>query len=263
MQFSLFDEVSTDNSTSADTQHTALFNSVAALQAQVDLPALAGQLQSIDLIDGQLYMLPRWLGSELASYLLAQLSAELAWQQSEIKLYGKRRKIPRLNAWYGDANAHYQYSGLPLAPLAWTAGLSELRQALDATVLQLAGLLGDSLGSATAGSAGLLHYRPGHFNSVLANLYRDERDSVAWHSDDEPELGRRPLIASVSLGQARYFSLKHKSLAGERHRLLLPPGSLLIMSGATQQHWRHAVLKQAAAAGPRLNLTFRRVVSKG
>jgi len=97
-------------------------------------------------------------------------------------------------------------------------------------------------------------------NSVLANLYRNECDSVAWHRDDEPELGRQPLIASLSLGATRRFSLKHKRMKGERHDLLQPSGSLLIMSGATQPNWHHALVKQTLKSEPRINLTFRHIV---
>jgi len=121
----------------------------------------------------------------------------------------------------------------------------QLREAVEQTLKQLN--LNAALGA-------------GRLNSVLANLYRDESDSVAWHSDDEPALGRQPLIASLSLGAMLRFSLKHKCIKGERHDLMLPSGSLLIMSGATQQNWQHALLKQTRKSVPRINLTFRHII---
>jgi len=204
--------------------------------------ALNAQARAIDLTGGQLHFLPQWLASDAADHLKDHLASELAWQQSVIQLYGQSRKIPRLNAWYGDAQANYQYSGLKLKPLTWTSALLQLRAAIEQTLYQL----------------GFKGVRP--LNSVLANLYRDERDSVAWHSDDEPQLGRQPLIASVSLGAVRRFSLRHKRIKGERYELLLPSGSLLIMFGDTQQNWQHALLKQTQKCEPRINLTFRHIV---
>ena len=101
----------------------------------------------------------------------------------------------------------------------------------------------------------------GHeFNGVLLNLYRDGRDGMGWHADDEPELGPEPVIASVSLGAERRFRLKHRRLPEARLDIVLPHGSLLVMAGATQRHWVHALPKAAAPVGARINLTFRRVV---
>jgi alkylated DNA repair dioxygenase AlkB len=246
MQFSLFDD-----SNVAGVGITPVVSGLAAGAAGIGLApttneqALNAQLQNIPLKDGQLHMLPQWLSAGVAGEYLAELSASLAWQQSMIKLYGQSRLIPRLNAWYGDPEAHYQYSGLNLQPLPWTPALLQLRAAIEQTLKSLT-------------SSSDLNPRP--LNSVLTNLYRDERDSVAWHSDDEPELGPQPLIVSLSLGAARRFSLKHKRIKGERCDLMLTSGSLLIMSGATQQYWQHALLKQTLKSGPRINLTFRHIV---
>jgi len=208
----------------------------------INQQVLNDQLQNIPLKGGQLHLLPQWLSAAVADQYMAELSASLAWQQSVILLYGQSRKIPRLNAWYGDPDANYQYSGLKLNPLAWTPALLQLRAAIEKTL-------------------SLLSFNPVKpLNSLLTNLYRNQSDSVAWHSDDEPELGRQPLIASLSLGATRRFSLKHKRLKGERRDLLLPSGSLLIMSGGTQQNWQHALLKQTLKSGPRINLTFRHII---
>ena len=98
------------------------------------------------------------------------------------------------------------------------------------------------------------------FNSVLLNYYRDNRDSVGFHSDDESALGDRPIIASLSLGEERDLVFKHKRERLARLvRLTLESGSLLLMKGPTQQNWHHAIPKERRACGPRVNVTFRRI----
>lgn len=165
-----------------------------------------------------------------------QLLSELCWQQDTIDMYGKSVLIPRLNAWHGDANARYGYSGIALQPAAWTPLLSSLKKSLE-------------------------NFLECRFNSVLANYYRHENDSVAWHSDDERELGFQPVIASLSFGQTRRFSLKHKfDRAIKIAHVDLQGGSLLFMGGDTQSHWRHQVAKMTAPCEGRINLTFRHVV---
>jgi len=97
------------------------------------------------------------------------------------------------------------------------------------------------------------------FNSVLANLYRDGRDSVGWHSDDEPALGRHPVIASVSPGADRMFHMEHKNEKDAKWEILLTHGRLLLMKGPTQQCWKHALPKDKAIQERRINLTFRHI----
>ena len=169
-----------------------------------------------------------------ADALLAALIAGIAWRQESIVLWGRRHLQPRLTAWYGDAGAGYRYSGIDLRPLPWTPLLAELR---------------DLVARATGAS----------FNSVLANRYRDHRDSVGLHSDDEPELGDAPTIASLSIGAQRVFAMKHRS-RGLGERIALPSGSLLVMAGGTQRHWKHGIHRQTRSCGERVNLTFRHIV---
>jgi alkylated DNA repair dioxygenase AlkB len=147
---------------------------------------------------------------------------------------GRRLPIPRLTAWHGQAG--YVYSGIRMAPAPWTPPLLELKDIAEA----LAG-------------------QP--FNSVLLNLYRHGRDSVSWHADNEPGLGRNPVIASISLGAERRFQLKHRR-TGERLSVDLAHGSCLIMAGATQHHWLHQLPKIAQPVGPRINLTFRAMTAE-
>jgi len=167
--------------------------------------------------------------------LLDALITATQWQERTIKLWGKSYLQPRLTAWYGDAGCGYSYSGICLEPLPWTDLLLSLKDRVEAL----------------AGHA---------FNSVLLNYYRNERDSMGMHSDDEPELGPAPVIASLSLGQERTLLLRHKTRADlGTLKLPLPNQSLLIMAGATQRHWKHGIAKLSRSCGPRLNLTFRQV----
>ena len=191
---------------------------------------------AIEMVDGVLFYLPGFLTRERADAALALLQAELDWEQHEIQIFGKQLPCPRLSAWYGDADAGYRYSGLSLSPLPWHGLLAELKQQL----LEVSGQA---------------------FNSVLANLYRDGSDSMGWHADNEPELGQNPVIASISLGAERRFLLRHRrKKAAEPQELLLQHGSLLVMAGTTQHYWRHSLPKTARAMGPRINLTFRKIL---
>lgn len=186
--------------------------------------------------DGCLRYFPQWLDAAEAAELFTQIKQQVEWEQSTLRLYGNNIKIPRLNAWYGDKHCSYAYSGSQLSLRPWLPVLDELRQRLQ-TLAQSS------------------------LNSVLVNLYRDGNDSVAWHSDDEPELGRNPLIASISLGVEREFHLRHRyKKTIKPQKLLLAHGSLLLMSGELQHHWQHQIPKVKGLAGERINLTFRHVI---
>lgn len=165
--------------------------------------------------------------------LFEQLSSAIPWRQDEITLFGKRHRLPRLQAWYGDPGASYRYSGLLLQPTPWQPLLNEIRRQVET----LTGL---------------------RFNSALANLYRDGNDAMGWHSDDEAELGVDPAIASVSFGASRRFLLRHRRRKDRpRIEILLSDGSLLLMAGPLQTHWQHAVPRSRGVSEPRINLTFR------
>lgn len=188
----------------------------------------------IELPDADLDYRPGWLGVAAAARLFATLRDAVPWEVHRIRLFGREHASPRLSCWIGDPAAVYRYSGTRFAPHPWLPDLAALRERLCA-----------ELGAP--------------FNSVLANLYRDGRDAMGWHSDDEPELGPAPVIASVSLGAPRRFVLKHRRDPALRHALVLEPGSLLVMAGATQRHWKHALPRTAKPVGARINLTFRQV----
>ncbi len=188
-------------------------------------------LASIPLADGKLDMLAQLpLGND-NDRVLSRLIAETDWRAEHINLWGKSFLQPRLSAWQGTAR--YRYSGLTLEPMPFSALVLEIKAAVEAVC--------------------------GHaFNSVLLNYYRDGRDSMGMHSDDEPELGPEPVIASVSFGATRTFVLKHKRSKAVL-KLDLHSGSLLLMSGQTQRHWQHGINKLTRPCGPRVNLTFRNI----
>ena len=190
-----------------------------------------GELLSLP--DATLRYFPTFLAADTSSTLFQRLIAETPWQQDTLNFGGRTIAVPRLQAWYGDANSHYGYSGLKLTPHPWTPLLADLRNQLQ-QCLSLP------------------------FNSVLLNYYRNGQDSVAWHSDDERELGPDPHIASLSLGASRRFDLKHKHRRElKKLSLELGDGSLLLMGSGVQQHWSHQIPKEPAVTAPRLNLTFR------
>lgn len=179
---------------------------------------------------------PSFFKAAVANELYHDLYHEIAWQEEEYTIYGKATKAPRLMAWYGDAGANYNYSGIRHISQPWTATLLSIR----ASIKEKTGF---------------------DFNSVLANLYRDGRDSMGWHADKEKELGENPVIASVSLGAVRKFSLRHNKQK-DTLALYLDHGSLLIMQGETQHAWKHALPKTTRDLGPRINLTFRKILTQ-
>ena len=176
---------------------------------------------------------PDWLPAPIADELFFTVRQSVPWETHRIRLFGRWVDSPRLSCWIGDAEAAYTYSGTRFEPHAWSPGLQDLRR-------QLATELGSE------------------FNSVLANRYRDGRDCMGWHSDNEASLGMQPVIASVSLGASRRFVLKHRQGA-PKVELSLPHGSLLVMGGETQSNYQHALPRTAKPVGERINLTFRRV----
>jgi len=183
---------------------------------------------------------PGWLRDAHATALMAALSADIPWSRHRLRIFGQEVEAPRLSCWIGDPDAAYRYSGTRFAPQPWPVAVAPVRDAV----------------SRTAGVA---------FNSVLANLYRDGQDAMGWHSDDERELGPQPVIASLSFGATRRFVLKARAPDADgrfaRHVLELPHGSLLVMRGDTQARYRHALPRTARPVGPRLNLTFRKILA--
>jgi alkylated DNA repair dioxygenase AlkB len=197
--------------------------------------AAGARLEPIPMPDADVSYLDHLELAQTDTQVLQRLIAEVPWRSEEVVMWGRRVPQPRLTAWYGDAGASYAYSGIQLHPLPWTPIVLDIKTRIEETVGSI-------------------------FNSVLINYYRDHHDSIGFHSDNEPELGERPVIASLSLGEERTFVLKHKraKLISPVH-LRLASGSLLLMKGDTQHYWRHGVLKESRSCGPRINLTFRQI----
>jgi len=198
--------------------------------------ALEGQLAQIPMQDAEVSYLRHLRLAEPPHIVMGQLIDEVPWRAENIVVWGRTYPQPRLIAWYGDVGKNYTYSGINLSPLPWTQALLHIKSRVEAVA-------------------------HANFNSVLANYYRDHRDSMGMHSDDEPELGERPIIASLSLGEERIFILKHKrDKTLEPVRLKLASGSILLMKGDTQRYWKHGIDKETRPCGPRVNLTFRRIL---
>lgn len=190
-------------------------------------------MHAIPVPDGTLTLDQQFLNTDQADTLYQQLSQELNWRQDSIRMFGRIVTIPRLQVFQGEPGIRYRYSGLTLETESWHPAINALRQEIE----QVCG------------------YR---FNSVLINFYRNGQDGMGWHSDDEPELGPNPTIASVTLGQPRRFLLRHKSDKAIPQQELLPEhGSLLIMANQLQHHWQHSIPKTKRIMQGRINLTFR------
>ncbi|XHH29129.1 alpha-ketoglutarate-dependent dioxygenase AlkB [Xanthomonas euroxanthea] len=179
-----------------------------------------------------------WLPRAQADALLQALLTQVQWEVHRIRMFGRTVDSPRLSSWIGDADASYRYSGTQFAPQPWLEVLQPLRARLQAET-------------------------GAPFNSVLANRYRRGNDAMGWHSDDEPELGAQPLIASLSLGATRRFAFRHRDDAALKQALELGHGDLLLMGGDTQRHYKHALPRTAKPVGERINLTFRQIDARG
>ena len=169
--------------------------------------------------------------------ILQRLMDQTIWRQEAVRIYGKVHDQPRLVSLYADPGKRYDYSGIAMHPLPWTDLLREIKRRVE---------------DCTAES----------FNAVFLNLDRDHNDSMGFHSDDERELGKNPVIASLTFGATRTFVLKHKFNKDlPTVKVPLTAGTVLLMKGATQHNWKHGINKQTTPCGPRVNLTFRTLLS--
>lgn len=188
--------------------------------------------------DADLLFFREFFPKEQSDEILEELLENIEWKQDRIKYYGKEMDLPRLTAWYGDAGASYTYSNISMNSTVWTPTLMCIKEKIEKVT-------------------------GARFNSVLLNYYRDGKDSVSWHRDNEPELGKNPVIASASFGETRRFQFKHikrKDLG--RVDVDLTHGSLLVMQGTTQEFWLHQIPKTSKPKKARINLTFRRILDK-
>lgn len=206
----------------------------------------ARAFRDIPLAGGNLRLYPHLFSAQESARYFDALKQEVDWKSERITMFGRSVALPRKTAWFGDPGMRYTYSGISVEPVAWTRTLLGIRARVE-----------EANGST--------------FNSVLLNFYRDGRDSVSWHSDDEPELGEDPIIGSVSFGSERPFRLRHKSVnardserGNRRLQLTLPltNGSYLEMGAGVQRSWMHELPKRPRQTEGRINLTFRKILDR-
>jgi alkylated DNA repair dioxygenase AlkB len=184
--------------------------------------------------NGELHYYPAFLNAKQADNLYYELYNTTPWQEDKITVFGKTYDQPRLTALYALDPTPYTYSNITIHPHPMTKKLLDLIHKIK-------------------------DINAHDFNAVLLNLYRDGKDSNGWHADNEKELGQKPVIASISLGEKRYFHLKHRTLKEQRYKIKLKHGSLLIMGGEIQHYWLHQIPKTTKPISPRINLTFRKI----
>jgi alkylated DNA repair dioxygenase AlkB len=192
--------------------------------------------------DASISEFPNAFDREEADSLLQSLLNKIQWQQDYLKIAGKTVAVPRLQCWMGDKESNYGYSGIRLEPVAWQNDVQIIRERVET-------------------------FCGRRFNSVLLNYYRNGNDSVAWHADDEVELGKNPIIASVSFGSERSFQLKPKHAANHttkkgKFSMVLGHGSLIVMGAGLQENWIHQIAKVKDLLEPRINLTFRNIIGR-
>lgn len=192
------------------------------------------QTHVLQLPDADIEYQAEFYSETKSNRLFERLLESTDWRQETVTVYGKEHLTPRLSSWVGAPWMNYTYSNHTMQAQPWSQTLLSIKHDIEAAT-------GES------------------FNSVLVNYYRDGKDSNGWHSDDEPELGPNPIIASLSLGASRDFCLRHKEDKSAKHKMALNNGSLLVMRGTTQRCWQHQIPKRAHAEG-RINLTFRSIV---
>lgn len=192
--------------------------------------------QHFILPNAELIYVPDFFSTKEANNYFRVIRAQTNWQHDDITVFGKSYKQPRLTALYGDTNQTYSYSNITMHPEPFTQNLKEIKTKVET-------------------------FSNENFNTLLINLYRDGSDSNGWHADNEKELGKNPIIASVSFGEERPFHFKHRTIKSERHKLILAHGSLLLMKGEMQHYWLHQIAKTKRNIEPRINLTFRKLVT--
>ncbi len=190
-----------------------------------------------NLPDADVTFYENFFSPEESDRLFKSLTKTIQWQQDQIKFYGKLVDLPRLTAWYDGSGLSYTYSEIPMNPHSWTEDLLFIKERVEKEANV-------------------------EFSSCLLNLYRTGKDSVSWHQDNEKELGQNPIIGSVSFGETRPFQLKHLDREGlKKVDIPLAHGSFLLMKGTTQHYWKHQIPKTTRQIKPRINLTFRIIVT--
>jgi alkylated DNA repair dioxygenase AlkB len=185
--------------------------------------------------DGTVNYYGQIFNSQEAGNYLEILLSTIEWKNDEAVIFGKRIITKRKVAWYGDTNFSYTYSNTTKQALSWTKELLELKTMVE-------------------------QHTGEQFNSCLLNLYHNGSEGMAWHSDAEKDLKKNGAIASLSFGVERKFAFKHK-ITNDTVSVILQHGSLLVMKGETQTNWLHRLPPTKVIKMPRVNLTFRSIVS--
>jgi alkylated DNA repair dioxygenase AlkB len=189
----------------------------------------------LNLPDAEFIYYPNFFSKEKADLFFETLLNETPWQHDEITLFGKKILQPRLTSLYGNDGKSYGYSNIVMQPHPFNNTLTFIKDKIENTIEE-------------------------HFTTVLLNLYRNEKDSNGWHADNEKELGRDPVIASLSLGEERIFQIKHNTNKEIKQSIILQHGSLLVMKNGAQIHYKHQIPKASKSKKPRINLTFRKII---
>ena len=183
---------------------------------------------------GESFLFPEFFSREEADVFFTTLKGDLNWKQEPIWMFGKQVMQPRLTALYGDPTLPYGYSGIQMLPLVFTPALAAIHDRVQ-------------------------QFTQTNFTHVLCNYYRDGNDSMGWHRDNEPVLGKNPTIASLTFGATRSFQMRDYATKSTKIDLALSHGSLLLMSGESQHFWEHQLPKTKKTEAPRINLTFRKL----
>lgn len=195
----------------------------------------SSEIKVFSLPNAEMSYIPNFYDLEKAYQYFNLFIKDIPWQQDNITIFGKTHKQPRLTALYADNGLSYGYSNILMTPHPFTKELLQIKKDVEAETTH-------------------------DFTTVLLNLYRNGNDSNGWHADNEKELGTNPTIASLSFGAPRLFHFKHRLIKDEKHKLILNPGSLLVMKGEMQQYWLHQIPKTKRGIGERINLTFRTIL---
>lgn len=196
----------------------------------------SSEKQRFNLPNAKLVYVPNFFSKEESDQYFNIINSETNWQHDDITVFGKTYKQPRLTALFGDNNQPYSYSNITMHPKPFTNTLEDIKTKVEA-------------------------FAEHKFNTLLINLYRNGNDSNGWHADNEKELGKNPVIASISFGEERPFHFKHRNIKEQRHKLILEHGSLLVMSGEMQHYWLHQIAKTKKEIAPRINLTLRTLIN--
>ena len=186
----------------------------------------------LHLPDAEIIYYPHFFDKKEADAIFDELTNEIPWQQDDIKVFGKIHPQPRLTALFGNEGKPYSYSNIKMQPHPWSLLLQKIKSHIESVTNT-------------------------NFTTVLLNQYRDGKDSNGWHADNEKELGKNPVIASLSFGAERTFHLKHNMNKSLKKSIILEHGSLLLMKGTTQHFWKHQIPKTSKSISSRINLTFR------